>query len=101
MMPVTEHAVKRVRQRLGIPRKAMPKEAARAWDRGERRSAFKGNRGSWLSQTASEYPKSTLRIYRGFLWVFVKRSRKVITITPLPAWFNGAREKEMNDAEMV
>lgn len=73
---VTEHALERGRERLGLKREAVRRMAQRVWDRAPL------TRASLDLQDA--YPDRVHKIYAGYCWVYRwdRGVWKLVTITP-------------------
>jgi hypothetical protein len=86
--PVTTHARKRVRERLGLPARAVRRMAQRAWDEGKRlhelptpvRLELLDRQRMHEQRTGTE---AELVVYRGFLFLFNKYDRALITTFPV------------------
>ena len=82
-MKLTEHAKDRITERVGLPKKAVDKNAVEALEKGLSRHECKGRLGRYIKYiTIKHRLGSNLRIWNGFVYVFT-RSR-LITVLPLP-----------------
>lgn len=80
---ITEHGDQRARQRLGIPRKAVPRMAARALQQGKRLSDFRASLRCRLEAIISTlHPNGDPRIYGEFVWIY--ESERLVTLWLLP-----------------
>lgn len=94
-MKVTKHGDKRVRQRIGIPRKAVEKLSVAARADGRKPADFTGSFRKYLDWTSREY-MSTPLVYHGYIWAFA--GDKLITVYSVPTRFrNHAKEKGVKD----
>lgn len=90
---LSEHGEKRVKQRIGLPKKAARKLALRAIAEGARREQFTGSMRLYLDQ---EYrlkggAADNMRVLNGYLFVF--SGEMLITCWLLPEKFRRARPK--------
>lgn len=82
---LTRHAVKRIRQRLGLPKKAVEKLANEAWANGHNQGEYSGAMRrylDWVILHREEAHKATLRVHDRYLFVF--RDDTLITAWLLP-----------------
>lgn len=89
---ITRHAVKRVRQRLGVPKKTAEKLAEQAWEDGKRVGEFSGRMRrylDWVVLHREEARKATLRVHNKYLFVF--RDGCLITAWLLPAYLRNRK----------
>lgn len=80
---ITEHAAKRMKERLGIPKKAHQRQAERAVDRGLKPSESKGDAKKLMDSRLFQYRKaSNMKLYNGFVYVFHEDA--LLTVFELP-----------------
>ena len=80
---VTNHAEKRFKQRVGLPKKACQKHAERAYNEGIKHVDVKGNAGKYLDRLYLEYRTANqLRVYGEFVYLF--NNRTLVTVLKLP-----------------
>lgn len=85
MIHVTEHAEERVRERLGLPRKAVAKLAEEAFRSGKQHSDFAGRMKRYLDGVFLEHrTANNLRVYNRHVFVFANET--LITAWPVPAF---------------
>lgn len=94
MIPVTNHGDKRMRKRLGLNRKTVERQAAKAWTDGKKQSEFKGAFRSYLDGGTMQF-KSLVRVYKGNIYIFDASNHALITCWAIPNRFkkylNGRR----------
>ena len=92
MAYVTNHAVKRTKQRLGLPKKLAEKNAERALAEGLR---HRDTGGSLYRYIESLYWKNktanNVRVYCNFVYIF--HDSLLITVYPLPQRYRKTAEK--------
>ena len=82
-MIITNHAAKRFKQRVGLPKKACLRHAELAFTNGFTHSEARGKAKRYLDKLFLEYHKAdNMRVYGGFVYLFVGET--LITILPLP-----------------
>lgn len=86
---ITKHADKRVRQRMGLRRSAVPRTIRAAYERGMR---IKGVDG-----IPTAYEGSDLRHYHGFVFVFAQSSQGIACVTVLREGAEIERSQEAQD----
>lgn len=82
---ITRHGVKRVRQRLGLPKKAVEKLANEAWENGNDQAQHSGAMRrylDWVALHKDDARRATLRVHDRYLFVF--RDNALITAWLLP-----------------
>lgn len=78
----TDHGIRRLRQRMGLPKKATEKEIARAFDGGTPRTAFSGRMRRTLDALFHRHGHhGDYRVWRGHVFVF--KGPVFITVLPL------------------
>ncbi|UTC29583.1 hypothetical protein BAMBUS_05250 [Brevundimonas phage vB_BpoS-Bambus] len=89
---VTDHADLRVRKRLGLPRRAVERQAAAALEKGATHSQFSGKFRRYLDGIyLRERTANNMRVHGGHLYVFVDDI--LITCWPLPADFRNIKPR--------
>lgn len=68
MIRLTRHGIKRARQRLGIPARAVSRVVAQAWEGGAGLAVLSGQRELFLRGTTPS--DRTIRVFRGAVFVF-------------------------------
>ncbi len=84
MIPVTKHGDLRVRKRLGLPRKTVEKQAAKAFTDGQPVSAFSGAFKRYLDLQGINF-KSVARVYKGNIYFYNKEDNALITCWQVPS----------------
>lgn len=86
-MMVTKHGERRVRKRLGIPKKIVNREVEQAFRYGVHYSHFSGELLGYLEKVANSQPNAdfNVRVFRGTVYVF--RHDKLVTAWPIPGRF--------------
>jgi hypothetical protein len=91
---ITDHANKRVKERVGLPKKAIKKYAQAAFDKGIRHSSAKGRLKRWLDSLYLERKKANnLRVLGRHVYVF--NNNALITVLHLPHRMEGALSKSL------
>lgn len=82
-MNVTRHAADRTHERLGIPKKATDKIAAKAFECGIRREEISGSLRRYLDHLYSQhYTANNIRIFTYYIYIFCEET--LVTVEPLP-----------------
>jgi hypothetical protein len=89
---ITDHADDRMRKRLGLPRKALDKQAAKALEKGATHADFSGSFRRYLDGVfLSERNASNMRIHAGHLYLF--KDETLITCWALPPKFRSVKPR--------
>ena len=89
---VTEHADLRVRKRLGLPRRAVERQAAAAMEQGATHGQFTGKFRRYLDGVyLRERSANNMRVHAGHLYIFVDDI--LITCWPLPPHFRNIKPR--------
>lgn len=83
-MKISRHGDKRVRERIGIPRKAVAKLSSEALAQGRGQNDFKGSFRKYLDWLGREYLTAPL-VHNGYIWIF--SHDKLVTVYPVPNKF--------------
>lgn len=87
MITVSRHAYKRIKQRLGLPRKAVNRLVHESWEKGIRHNQVIGSLRKYLDSLYFENEKPFhIRIYKEKVFLFSKDC-VLITILNLPNKF--------------
>lgn len=82
-MNVTRHAADRTHERLGIPKKAADKIAAKAFECGIRREEISGSLRRYLDHLYSQhYTANNIRVFTYYIYIFCEDT--LVTVEPLP-----------------
>ena len=85
---ISRHATKRIKSRMGIPKKATLRQFSRALDRGIKQSDAKGNLRKYLASIAlkEERPHSVV-VYNSYVFIYgySEGIPMLITVIPLPS----------------
>lgn len=88
MVHITKHATKRGKERLGLQKQSIERNAARAYQCGLRHSETSGSLKRYLdSLYLKDRTANAIRIYGGYVYLF--RSEKLITVLYLPNRYKG------------
>lgn len=79
---ITHHAERRVRQRLGLPRRAVYRAAIAAWEEGTARVHTRGRLRHYLDQQRIKGDPTDFVVHAEVVWVF--RGEVLVTAWPLP-----------------
>lgn len=89
---VTDHAELRVRKRMGIPRRAVERQAAAALEKGATHGQFTGKFRRYLDGVfLAERSANNMRVHGGVLYIF--RDQTLITCWALPADFRNIKPR--------
>lgn len=102
---VTDHAKDRTRQRVGLPKRVIEKNAERAFEEGIKHSETSGSLKRFVDGLyLSKGKANNIRIYCGNVYLFVDHD--LVTVISLPARYRKTvddiwkkRRREANDSE--
>lgn len=84
-MQISQHSQKRMKERIGVPKKSHQRQLELAIGRGLRHNECKGNLFKWVNQHVPKSPEgSQFIIYNNNLFVIAKDG-VLVTVLPLPA----------------
>ena len=90
---LTTHAIRRTRERLGVPKRSARRAAERALELGYKRENFSGAFGAFLDTTRERHNNGNmLRVYKDYLYIF--ENGILITMFLLPPQYRGVRAKK-------
>jgi len=82
-MNISKHAEKRIRKRIGLPRKAVEKFVAEAVENGTPLKEFKGRVKKFYDYTSINYQSGNQSFfYREYL--FIAHNGDLVTVYPIP-----------------
>ena len=80
---VTDHARDRTKERVGLPKRVVEKNAEKAFDEGLKHSDLSGSIKRFVDGLYLQYGKANnIRIYCGNVYLF--RNNVLVTVMPLP-----------------
>jgi hypothetical protein len=83
MMNVTNHARDRIKERSGLPKKAIDRNAEKALEKGLRHAECSGRLKRYFDYLYLKHNKgSNIRIYNNHVYIFT--NKYLITVLPLP-----------------
>lgn len=89
---VSKHAKKRIKERIGVPKRCSESVAQKAFDSGVSHSASKGRLKRWISKLFLEKKEAdNIKIFGNHVFLF--RGKFLITVMHLPKEMNGAYKK--------
>jgi len=92
MVYITEHAAKRSKERLGLPKRVTTKNAERALQYGIKHGETKGSLRKYLDGIyLKRETANNIRIYSGNVYIF--HNEMLITIYPLPHEYKKTADK--------
>lgn len=92
-MNVTRHGSKRVKSRMGIPKKAVDRQFKLALDKGKQQKDLKGNLAKWGAKIAlSQNNPHSIALYNGHAFIYAKKDDESILITVIPIPSNLMKE---------
>lgn len=87
---VSKHGATRVRERLGVPKRAVQRMAEKAFTDGKKHSDYSGSFLKYLNVIFLEYKTANnMRVYNQHLFLF--NGETLITAWPLPAKFRNVK----------
>lgn len=85
-MPVTitKHAEQRLKERVGLNKKALQRAAETAYDKGIKHQETTGNLNKWVTSLYfNNCTANNIRLHNGKAWIFA--GQKLITVIQVPA----------------
>jgi len=83
-MITSKHAIKRVRKRIGIKKKAVNNMRDSAFIKGVTHAGAKGKLKRYISKLYLTHNQgNNIRIYANYVWVF--QNKNLITVFPVPS----------------
>lgn len=90
---ITEHALQRLRKRVGIPKKAASRHVHKVLEKGTELSEHTSSRfRRWAKEAQAYYPDCTYIEYGGFIYVFSRADGDLRLVTVLYPPEGGAWE---------
>jgi hypothetical protein len=84
---ITKHACKRFKQRTGLPKRIMKRQATNAKNDGVPLESLSGQIKTYLKEISEKtLAKTEPRLYQGFIWIFI--GNQLITLYPLPGQYS-------------
>lgn len=81
---VTKHAEKRLRERMGLGKKAVQRAAETAYEKGIKHSETTGNLNKWVTSLYfNNKTANNIRLYNDKAWIFA--GQNLITVLQIPA----------------
>ena len=88
---MTSHGVKRSKERVGLPKRALERNAEKAFENGLKHSELSGSIKRYVDALYLRYEKAgNIRIYCGKVYIFC--GTKLVTVLDLPAKFKKKAE---------
>ena len=82
---ITDHALKRGKERLGIKPKAMKRQFQLALERGYKQNQLKGHLSKWATKQAlSSYYAHAVCIYNGHAFIYDPKENVLVTVYIIP-----------------
>ena len=92
MAYITDHATKRAKERLGLPKRASARNADQAYQYGIRQHETTGGLHRYIEALYWKHrTANNIRIYHGNVYIFCNKT--LITIFPVPPKYRKAAEK--------
>lgn len=89
---VTKHAEKRLRERMGLGKRAIQRAAETAFDKGIKHAETTGNLNKWVTSLYfNNKTANNIRLYNDKAWIFA--GKNLITVLQIPA----SLKKSVND----
>lgn len=80
---ITKHAHKRIKQRLGLPKRAVERNAENAWNQGRKHKDYTGSFKRYLDSIfLRERTASEMRILNGYIYIFTADALITVYIAP-------------------
>lgn len=90
---VTKHAEKRLRERMGLGKKAIQRAAETAFDKGIKHCETTGNLNKWVTSLYfNNETANNIRLYNDKAWIFA--GKNLVTVLQIPA----SLKKSVKDA---
>ena len=84
MVVVTKHAEKRLRERMGLGKKAVQRAAETAYEKGIKHAETTGNLNKWITSLYfNNKTANNIRLYNDKAWIFA--GKNLITVLQIPA----------------
>lgn len=90
-MKRTKHGSKRVRQRIGVNKKAVDKVSAQAFEKGIPHKDIKGSLRRYLDRLLINGDANLIKVYSRQVWLF--KDDLLITTWPLPSKYHKTEDK--------
>lgn len=88
-MRVTKHGERRIRERIGVPKRAVERMAGKALSDGHKHSDFSGAMRRYLNSVFLDHKNANnMRVYNQHLFIF--DGETLVTVWLLPAKFRNA-----------
>lgn len=95
---VTRHAAKRIRQRLGLNKRATQRHAQLAFDQGFSHAQARGRLKRHMNRLFLDHGNATnMRVYGEFIYLFAQDV--LITVVPLPHNMKGGKPKAIAEGQ--
>lgn len=97
---VTKHAEKRLRERMGLGKKAVQRAAEMAFDKGIKHAETTGNLNKWITSLYfNNKTANNIRLYNDKAWIFV--GKNLITVLQIPASLKKSVKDVLNRRQNV
>lgn len=97
---VTKHAEKRLRERMGLGKKAVQRAAEMAFDKGIKHAETTGNLNKWITSLYfNNKTANNIRLYNDKAWIFT--GKNLITVLQIPASLKKSVKDVLNRRQNV
>lgn len=97
---VTKHAEKRLRERMGLGKKAVQRAAEMAFDKGIKHAETTGNLNKWITSLYfNNKTANNIRLYNDKAWIFA--GKNLITVLQIPASLKKSVKDVLNRRQNV
>lgn len=91
---MTQHSIKRTKERIGISKKIAGKNAQKALDKGLTHAEAKGSLKRYIDALyLSERLANNIRVYHGYVYLF--KGNTLITVIELPQKYRETAKKQL------
>ena len=74
---ITKHVIKRIRARMGIPKRAVMRAVEKAYKEGQRSGEFRGQFRAYLDEMkANDGPANEVIVFNGFVFLICEEQEK-------------------------
>lgn len=92
---ITKHAEERLKERIGLGKKALQRAAEAAYEKGVKHSETTGNLNKWVTSLYFRNPEANnIRLYNDKAWIFA--GQKLITVIQVPASLKKSLKKTID-----
>lgn len=95
MVYITKHAEKRLKERVGLGKKALQRAADAAYDKGAKHCETTGNLNKWVTSLYfNNRDANNIRLYNDKAWIFA--GQKLITVIQVPSTLKSSLKQTLD-----